>query len=536
MTGRMSSTKRLALLVAATLAGFGVVMLLTSAPLAKGPSRKAVAACHAAPEADCALDLGFALLPEGQRQSHDDWVAAFDAAGKLDAVRDLLVGQAIRAGATQEAAIAEVRGQLAWRYLARALDNGQTLAEAIASLPEADGTDLSFAADRVLGWSPDGWRALGPREIPGPEDRATAEEIAALFLAWTEEDPDRVRVFQMEDLVNLYAALGDREGVLEALRVARSRGADLRGVYDDAYRVAGPEAVLDGVDLADRVNAIVLERAGSAEPDDAKAQAYLARAFEVHATREIWPDYRAMRGVVWRATERGLVADAIAYARRMAELAGSDRENPFRAFGHLDAAAALLDAGAGHDEVRAELEQAWRLFPDRPDAVVAVGLVSGPMRWEAFGLGDEARGQSAEILLRMGDLDSAVAVLATSRVPRDVWLGLTMIELPPSQRDGFIAAAFATLPSEEAQSFAAQLLSRNWTELWAPVTADLVERETGDAEAWGAPLALALAEVWYEAGDMDRGKAALERAARAALEARDGRLLLRTGGLMASRP
>jgi hypothetical protein len=343
-------------------------------------------------------------------------------------------------------------------------------------------------------------------------------------------------VYQIEDLVNLYAGLGDREGVLDALRVARSRGSDLRGVFDDAYRVAGPEAVLDGVDLANRDNVIVLERAGSAEPDDAKAKAYLARAFEVHATREIWPDYGAMRRVVRRATERGLVADATAYARRMAELAGLDTENPFRAFGHLDAAAALLDAGAGHDEVRAELEQAWRMFPDRPDAVVAVGLVSGPMRWEAFGLGDEARGQSAEILLRMGDLDSAVAILATSKVPRDVWLGLTMIELPALLRGSFVAAAFATLPSDEAQLFAAHLLSRNRTESWAPVTADLVERKAGDAEAWGAPLALALAEVRYAAGDIERGEAALQRAARAALEARDARRLLRTGGLMATRP
>jgi hypothetical protein len=220
----------------------------------------------------------------------------------------------------------------------------------------------------------------------------------------------------------------------------------------------------------------------------------------------------------------------------MAELAGSDGDNPFRAFGHLDTAAALLDTGAGHDEVRTQLEQAFSLFPDRPDAVVAFGLVSGPMRWEAFGLGDEARAQSAEILLRMGDLNGAVAELATSEIPREAWFRLTAIDLPALKRDEFAAAALASLPAEEAQRFAARLLSWNRTAPWAPVTADVVVNEVGDSEAWGAPLALALAEVWHASGDHDRGEAALQRAARAALDEGEVWLILRTGALMATRP
>jgi hypothetical protein len=293
--------------------------------------------------------------------------------------------------------------------------------------------------------------------------------------------------------------------------------------------------VLAGIDLEDPGNAIFLERAGSAEQDDAKAEAYLSRAFAIHATRDLWPDHGDMLRVVRRARDRGLPG-ARTLAHRMADLAGHEGTNPFRAFAHLDTAMALLETGAGEEEVRAQLARARALFPSDPNARVAVGLVSGPMRWERFGLADEARGQSAAILLRLGDLDAAVAELAASREPLPVWLGLAGVDLPALLRDRLVAAAFQTLPAEEAQIFAARMLTRNLRAPWARATATRIAADAGGPETWGGDLALSLAQVGFRSGNLDFGEQALDRAARAALNARDGRLIVTVGSMMASRP
>jgi hypothetical protein len=535
MKTAMSSARRLTLLLAATMAGFAVAVLTSSPPPPKAPSRAAVSACRDAPDADCLLAIGTALLAPDAMRAHAHWVSALDAAGRLDTAADLLIAAAVRDGATPEAALRQVRRDLAGRYLARELARGGTLGEAVASVPEVDGAALSFAARRIMGRPTDGWLGLLPPEDPDPEERETAAEIAQLFFAWAETDPARVRDHHAEDLVDLYVLLGDRDGAAAALGLARSRGRDLKSISDDAFRLLGPETVLADIDRSDPGNAILLERAGSAEPDDAKAAAYLSHAFAIHATRDLWPDHHDMLRVVRRARDRSLPA-ARSLAHRMADLAEHEGINPFRAFAHLDTAMALLETGAGEGEVRAQLGRARALFPSDPNARVAVGLVSGPMQWERFGLADEARGQSAAILLRLGDLDAAVAELAASREPLPVWLGLVRADLPVLLRDRLVAAAFLTLPEEEAQIFAARMLTWNIWAPWVQTTATRIASHTGGTEAWGADLALSLAQVGFRSASAGFGERALARAARAALDARDGRLIVKVGAMMASRP
>ncbi len=347
------------------------------------------------------------------------------------------------------------------RRLAKDLRAGISLDAALAKVPEADGSDLWIVGLDILGRQPFGRPASFASEAPGEAERELVAALATRILAWNRASPQRARDYHLEYAAELRAALGDRDGAIEALREMSRRDLPshmrLSGRSVELVQVAGPDAVLALANPSDRTFPTLLLRAGSAEQDPAKAAEHLAKAFGIHARRSPWPNFNLMLRVVEAAADRGLAQESRAFADRMVELAESYADAPFGVFHRLDAAEALHLADAATEEVSRQIALAVSQFPENSSEIVATGLVSGPTRWKSSGLADEARGRVAAISAEIGDHENAVRMLGRLSEPLTQWLYLTDKDLAVATLDVLHEAVWRLLPPEDAAYVTGQL-------------------------------------------------------------------------------
>ncbi len=450
-----------------------------------GSPSAVVPACAARPEADCLLDIGTAiLLAERESSPGSSWFGPLVAAGRLDEAEAILALHREREGASPEEARASARDGLSVIRFTHEIQAGVTLEEALASLPEANGSHLYTAGIGLLNGTFHVIPGLTPNHTPSPSDQVIVAALASRILLWASTDPERVPAWQLTRAAELFALLGDRARVLETLQLMKEHGADPVGLHEPVYEVVGSKAVLDLADLTDPSSAILLERAAMVERDDVRAAEHLQRAFDFEEIQEVWPDFSGMLRVVERAADRDLPSTTRTLADQMVQLAETESENPFRVFDHIKAAKALLRAGADRQEITEQLDRARALFPSRLQDVVAFGLISGPMQWEGSGLADEAKRGIAAVLVSLGDVERGVELLHAMTYPEQGWLDLTELDLPVPVLDALLGAARRQLPSESAAYVAGQFARKI-----------ISSERTPQQDAWALKVARELARV-----------------------------------------
>ncbi len=519
----------LATLLVASLLGVGLAF--------RDPLDPRFAACHEEPTSDCLLDLGTALALQGERHGADrelpDYLADAGRFADAEAIFPLWA----RSMGWDEADVAEEAGRIAPHLLARDLRAGLDLDAALAGVPDADGGDLWLAGLDLLGRDPFGVRRLAPDGPPTAADKAVVAALARRILEWVREDSPRARPFHLAYAAELHAELGDAEGARAALGEMRARGETATTVSEELIRVAGWDAVREVLDLSGAGGTVHLTRAALASDDPTQAASLLEEAFNLAAGRMHWPDFDRLREVVEAASALAL-PEARPLADRLVGLADAT-ESPFRVFHQIDAAGALLAAGAGRSEVLGRLDLAEALFPPDPDEVVGISFNIGPVRWKGSGLADDARSQIADIAVAVGDLERAARMLRGMEEPVQGWMGLAFEDLPLSVRDALLATARATLPEDEARYVAGQFARRAvWSDqgeaeiAWALALARTLVDEAVEG-SHGDTVPVAVAVVAHRAGDGDLETAALLSLARRALANRDAGDLVSAGHLLA---
>lgn len=511
-----------------------IAALLAAGSLTLAVFRPALAAevkeCRTLPDADCLIEIGVSLRLGGKPGQANEVIAS-----KLMSVRRFKEVREIVQHRTQVGADGRVGlgRRIARIQLLVLLEQGVDLEEAMRRVPNADAGILYLTALNLLGQDVDGGPGDQHVPSPAPQEGELVGRIATRIMEMREGQSNLGLAWNLSNAANLFAAVDDPDGARRAVAMLPAAGVSA-SLSEEAFRVGGAVelvATLDRLGILKPANMLVA--AGAAQrPED--AQGLIARAFSVAAGQTPWPDFTTMYDAVRRSQGLGHTRQSLDLARRMAVLAVETRY-PFEVFGNLDAARALLVAGADRSEVSASLDRAESLFPDNPSSIAAIGLVSGPMRWGGSGLEVEAKTQLASVSAGIGDLERAKRMLQGIDEPAS-WLGLDYPTLPRPAADELLAIAEQQLsPHDHAYvigqfvRFASFLESPPANQEWALRRArDLFltgEIEGRHAEAIFTAIILA----GHREGDERLTADALARMAQWALDERDPRGLVSAG-------
>jgi hypothetical protein len=512
-----------------------LVILMLSLALADVPNGKQVRACHASPNADCLIAISVALYLEDAPESGDPRnTLGLIALGRIDEARAI---------SSTMKDMPPVHHLLLTRAFARlklrqALAQGGNLREIVRQTPDIDAGQLHLTALNLLGQNVDGFpNDVSPRP-PGARERAIVAEIATLILELADGmSAEGARIY-LAHAANLFSELGDTDGVRRAVALLPP-GSDLVPLSQRAFEVGGVDELLTQLERLGAMRPTNLLRAAGAVSDPNRTTGLINRAYIMAESQEPWPDFEMMKRAVERSRELDHVEQAILLARDMAKQAFEAR-SPFPAFDNLDAAHALLVAGAERDEVVASLDRAKGFFPTDPDAQMAFGLVGGPMRWEASGLKDEAMAKLAYLSARLGDLDRAKRALAQVDDPMN-WHGLDDASMQRPAIDAILDFAAQRLPPDEHAFLVGQTIRMAVTQerpeadhAWALRRARLLFEAGGVEGKHAGAVHTAIAIVAWQMGDEVLKAAVLSRMAQWALDTHDPADILSTGILFAA--
>ena len=489
------------------------------------PPAPAPSACAASPSAACLADLAVqAGLADTSPPRHWRDLEVLPMMGRFDQAQALIDHQRAGQGPAPYDPLASHR-------IAAHLRAGLSPQEALSQVPTAQYGALWIAGLELMGRKPYG--PIAPQR-PDP-DAATLAAVAGLADALvgmeTGLNPHE-RSSALKYAAELRVLLGDVAGARAAVALMPRDIPDPLPLGATLTLAIGPEAALIHCPPQNACRPYALRFAAAAAPPD-QAQALLTEAFDLAADAR-YPDGRDMMQAVETALTIGQPDLALTLACRMGPVF-AERPGIFPVFPHLYTAQALLAAGAPLDEVRASLARARAEAPGgNPDTVVGVGVVSGLITWSGSGLGAEALHTLALIHARMGEVDQTVALLDGIAQPDFAWQEVLAADLPPATLDRLLVAAAQGLSAEEFARRRA-LLARNVhlsdtatpeTRAWALAMAHAALAE---APMQGEPslhTCEALAQLADRAGDAAMLKAALDHAARIALDQGDTQSLL----------
>jgi hypothetical protein len=504
-----------------------VLLSLTCIEPANGAE---IAACHDTSSADCLIDVGVALYLEGAPEIDDPRGAlGLIALGRIDEAR--AISSTMKdLPPVHRLLLEEAFARL---ELQQALAQGGDLREILRQIPDINAGQLHLTELNLLGQDVDGFPANVSLRAPGPPEHAMVAEIATLIVELAGSMRADGAGIDLAHAANLFAELGDTAGVRRAVALLPPGNGPVR-LSQRAFEVGGVDELLTQLDRLGAVQPTDILRAAGAAQDSNRAMALIKRAYTMAKSQEPWPDFEMMKRAVDCSAELGHVEQAMLLARDMAKQA-FDARSPFAAFDNLDAAHALLVAGAERDEVVASLDRAEGFFPTDPDAQMAFGLVGGPMRWEASGLKDEAMAKLAYLSARLGELDRAKRALAQVDDPMN-WHGLDDASMQRPAIDAILDFAAQRLPPDEHAFLVSQTIRMAVTQerpeadhAWALRRARLLFEAGGVEEKHAGAVHTAIAIVAWQTGDEVLKAAVLSRMAQWALDTHDPADILTAG-------
>lgn len=429
---------------------------------------------------------------------------------------------------------ATVNRRLASHRIAAAIRDGIDLDMAIDRTPEVDPGVLWICALDLLGRNPYGvW--TGPRITPDDQVLDVVSDIAERVAKVAETEPDRPRVTHTMYAAELHATLGNRTEVIRLLESLPHTENPLINPTEDLFRLVGSEDVLRLYREVGGSRPNILLTAASAETDMGLAAEYLERAFTEFSSEKPWPAFDLMERTVERAANLGLEELALELAHELADQAET-APSALPVFPHINAARALMAAGAGDDPVQGRLELAQSFFPKNDREIVGIGAVSGVIIWGSSGLDAQARREIANLKARMGEIDTVVQIMHGIDDPVFAWNDVLTSEIPIETLDGLLDAASDALSREEHAYIRAQqaqeMLFFGGTEeqqFWVQETATALlqnEQFYGDR---AVPIYSTLTRIGARLEDQGIQNMALEKMAEAALNSREFSELITAG-------
>lgn len=375
--------------------------------LVPGPPA-ALAACRAAPSAGCLGDLALDRL---RREPGGYFDTEIKYLGQLGRVEDALpvarraVDYRIHEGEfAADTRDSDVAATLAPYRLVADLRAGADVEAAMAGL---DGFALNTAAWAILDSVAQPWADAGQPDLED-RDRAIVAALAARMVVLDQGAGEAQGAF-LTSTVNIHAALGARDRLIEALALIGRDTQDEWTVDEPAFRLAGTAPVMAALrrmvqpylvwEL--RAAAIVAVRH---EADPGAADAYLREAFAVAGPKagvfdtEAEYDFETQRDVVDQAVQLGRLEVATELVAQMERIVDSVPLESWTADHipvQITVAEALWRVGAAPDRVRARLAIAEGMMP-APIAELMPGLQEG---W----LSDWSRRRIDRILAEIGD-------------------------------------------------------------------------------------------------------------------------------------
>jgi hypothetical protein len=213
--------------------------------------------------------------------------------------------------------------------------------------------------------------------------------------------------------------------------------------------------------------------AAEADPGDPMVADWLARAFDAAIPPEgerqydMWREFDFQRRIVTVAQDAGHVALARALADRMAEKAACIAGGGVVAV-CIDVAWALFAAGAEDARILAHLDRAE-----------AIGRTPRAFRRSRDRFAEEHDRQSAELRIRLGQLDRACALLAPLSEP--MWGDVIGGDLPPAAIEKMIRCADPMLTAAQRM------------ELRARIADQVLRRADAPARRWAEAMMRGLA-------------------------------------------
>jgi len=522
----------LILLVSVTLAAMMVVLAEETDPYADE-----VTACRINVTSDCLIGTGVLLMSQYRSQRTDTRPGSqLSSLYRFEQAQALYHQFALDNGATEEAASVTAFRATSTHQLLSALDEGLDLDEALVRVPYAYAGNLWLAGLELLGDDPYGLRPFHSGEPPSSHSSSLVAAMASRIVLWVETGPPKSAAWELQFATELRARLGDQAGVLEVLQLMESNAQSKR-LSEHVFKVAGVDTVLAMLQRSEGSYPHSLLAAAGAAVSKERAEALLSEAFDIFASRKIWPEFGLMERVVRRSADLGYLTHAQSLAERMAALADTT-EYPFEVFAHIHTGKSLYFAGAEPIDVKARLDVAESLFPADPSKVVAVGLIGGPMRWENSGLARDARWQIASVAAYIGDLDRAKRMLDGLDEPVTAWLGFVTENLPVPSLSQLMVFAQEQLQPHEYAYVAGQFARSAATSdrsaqhhLWA---LELTREVASNGQTRGersTQIHTALAHVSCDLGDEALCGQLLASMADDAFDRRDGASLVHVGYL-----
>lgn len=528
----VSRTFRLALLIAATLAGLYALATQLPALRAFDASWNA---CKAAPSAECLADLAVqAGLADRAPPAYLREAAVLPKLGRFDQAQAL--ADHMRKAQLASGSKAPEYDGLASHRIAAHVRGGMTAEQAVAQVPDANHGALWIAGLDLLGRNPYGL-PKSETAVTEPATLAAVTGLADSLVAMDAGLNPHERSTALEYAAELRALLGDVAGAKAAVALLPKDLPDPLPLSARLTLAVGPDVALSVCPPNTACRPYAMRFAAAAAPPE-QARALLTEAFDLAANTH-YPEGFRLRDVVQDAVDLGQADLALTLARRLADVAAT-RPGIFPVINHLDAAHALLAAGADPAEVRAALARAKAELPGgAADTIVGLDVVSGPIAWDGSGLGAEALRSMALIHAYLGEVDQALPLIEQAGDPVYSWQEVLVADLPTATLDQLLAAASAALPPEDF-AFRRAALARDVLLSGAPGAATrawalaLAQQALAAAPMQGAPALFtceALAVVADKTGDPALRDAALSHAARLALETGDLQSLLHAASL-----
>lgn len=488
--------------------------------------------CKTAPNAKCLTDWGFAVAMSEMKRPGElrgaDWLAQM---GRFEEAVALQLRIEVGNGKAPEDARAIVDRRFASYRLSAAIRSGAELEEAVETIPGTGPGALWISGLDFLGRNPYG-KPVPPSTGPDERARGIVQALAERIEAMAREEAPRAQGTHLVYAAELFAALGNRDGAVGALRLIPDEQRFPIIFSADLIGVVGVETALEIYRRVTERSPHILLRAAAAEPDAEKARAYLEEAYDALLSDAARPDFGQAYLAVQRAAELGHGELALNLARRMAQRAETD-EGAFKVFANIDAAEALYVADAPVVETRAAIDTALSLFPENPSKVLGIGLVSGPILWEKSGLEAQATRKIAKLLVGTGAVEEAVQLLKPSVFS---WGSLLSPEIPLKYYDEVLRSAGEVLSVEDLAKvrthLAAKIFSADATPAqqdWALRTVrEVIEQKQLSGIQTVASYASIL-RIARKTGSDALEDAALDRIAAAAIASRRYYDLIRAG-------
>jgi hypothetical protein len=429
---------------------------------------------------------------------------------------------------------AAVNGRLASHRITEAIRHGESLQTAMDATPALKPGALWISALDLLGRSPYGASAT-PKVKPNDQTRSIVSNIADTIAILAENETERSRTSHLIYAAELQVALGNRDGAIQFLEALPRTENPLIFPTEDLVRLVGSQTVLRLYREAGGALPNILLTAAAAEPELALATEYLERAFSEFSSKDPWPDFSWMERTVNQAASLGLDELSLRLARELA-IQTQTEPSAFPVFPHLNAARALMAAGASETEILETLVLAESFFPRDDSEIVGVGVVSGAIVWGGSGLDAQARREIANLRARLGDVGAAIQMMDGIDEPVFAWNDMLTSDIPLEHLEALLEAASDILSKEEHAYIRAQhaqeLLFFGGTEnqrSWALKTAtDLLQGQQLNGDR-AANIYSSLGRVGRKLNDPSIESLALINMAHVALNSRSFRDLIRAG-------